>query len=283
MKISHKTYIRSLPRSLERRARMKNVMSDLNWDFSFWDNTHYEDKEFDDFVRGGGVKKTEGFLHRISDDLNIKRGPNPGYLYPGQVANHLSVLRLFDHIIKSEVKEDYIFIGEDDLVIKPYAAKVIEKILPQIRDDMFICGVGWGWSARTRLEHMNKSEDQYRLSKVFRFCNPLFFTNLKTIKYIVKNFVNGEIYAPCDVWLHKYLREADSSICRYVIFPCLCKELSFSGDIDSEILTKRIRMSRLGAIKNPTSKEKDELIRVRNEYNNKKEIAKKFWSEKYGL
>ena len=284
MKIPYKIYIRSLPKSTERRNNMTKLMEELKWDFEFWDNTHYEDEEFDNFVRNGGIERVEGYLKRINDLAKKRYDKNPGFLYPAQAANHFSMLKLFKHIEDEKISEDFIIIGEDDLVIKKYAGEVLERVLPTIKEDMFICGLGWGWDQRRRMEHANHKPEAYRVrGAVFRFCNPLFVTNLKTVKYINKNFVNGKIDMPCDVWLHKYTTILDNKIPRRVVFPALCNELSFYGRIDSEILPKRSRLAYLGSKKNISDGEKEHLKDLREEYNNKHKIWSEYWRKNYGL
>lgn len=286
MKIPYKMYIRSLPNSEDRRRSMSELLDKFKWNFEFWDNTHYEDEEFVKFIKNGGVTSIRDYLDPIHKITSKNAPVKKCMLYPSQVANHYSMLKLFRHIENQNIQDKYIIIGEDDLILKDYASEVIDKILPQITSDKFICGIGWGWSRNRRLEHMNHDIKSYRLKNAkstFRFCNPLFVTNLKTIKYINSNLVTGKIHMPCDVWLHKYTTLISDEISRYLIYPALCNELSFFGRIDSEILPKKSRLQFLSSKKNLTNEEKDKLISLRDEYNNKEKFWEKYWEEKYGL
>jgi len=274
-------FVRSLPGS-DRRNRMKKVMSDLNWEYSFWDNTHFEDDVFEDYVRLGKIKIVEGYMNRVRDVSNTrKKTLCSETIMPGQVANHISMVRLFDHIEKEDYKEDLIFIMEDDLVIKKYAEEVIMKCMKDVSEDMFMVGIGWGWTRNRRLEHMDNPIKRYRASTaVFRYSNPFFITNKKTISYINSNLLQDQIDMPCDVWLHGYTKFTDDKIKRYVIYPALCKDLSYSGDIDSEISVKRTRINSISSKRHKTKKEENDLKRLREQYNSKKDFTKSFWRKR---
>lgn len=284
MNIKAKIFVRSLPGS-ERRQHMEKEMQKLGWDFEFWDNTHYESDEFDSFVRQGNVKLSKNYMKKIYDAENVDTPrSDANILFPSQVANHISMRNLFYHIAKSDYNEELIFVMEDDLMIKNYAESVLEGILPKIKNELFICGIGWGLSKRKFLEHRDFECERYRLNNsTFRFSNPFFVTNKKTAMYICENLIESHIDLPCDVWLHRYTAIIDKNIKRYIIYPALAKDLSFSGHFDSDILPKKSRISMISSKKVLSVEDEKKLSDLRNEYDSRFENCKTFWRKKYGM
>ena len=284
MSHTRRIFVRSLPGS-ERRSHMEDQMSNLNWDFQFWDNTHYESEEFDSFVRGGGVRLYDDYMVKVSEVMGKKhRKSNANLLFPTQVANHISVRNLLRHIAYSDYEEDFFYIMEDDLIIKSYADNVLSKKLPSIKSDKFICGIGWGWTRKRSGNHRDYEESKYNINtNIFRFCNPFFITNKATAKYICENLMEDYIDLPCDVWLHRYTSAIDKNIKRMIIFPALCRDLSFSGQFDSDILPKSARIRLLSSKKNISTKDQQSLSDLRVKYDDRFKDCKEFWRSNYGL
>ena len=111
-------------------------------------------------------------------------------------------------------------ICEDDIEISPKAKEVFNRELQKLDDEMFIVAASWGWSKRRRMEFLDQDVKNYRLRRgVFRMCNPFFFTNKKTARYVIKKFEDMKIDVPCDSWLHGCLKNSSPEISRMANIP----------------------------------------------------------------
>lgn len=277
MKLKH--YVRSLPNS-DRRENVIEHAKRISDEFQFWDNTHYNDEEFHQFARSGKLVISDNYMEVASSIMNTKKkATGKQVLFPGQVANFYSMIKLFKHILLEDEDYDCYIISEDDIRAKAFTKEVLDDNLKNIKDEFFIAAVGWGVTRRNRFDFKNRSIDKYKLSRnIFRFCNPCFVTNKGTIGLLIEEYDKMKMQTPCDVWMHNITRVTIPSIERYTVFPGLVHDLSFMGEVESEISPKRSRITYLSA-----QKEYDKVKIKTKEHRLYKASLDNYWRDNYGL
>ena len=279
MTVKIKYYVRSIPDS-PRRDRMGDHFKEKLGDFEYWDNAHYDSEEFKNFVSRGGVSVVDNYNERINYYSNLKYPSNKTeMLTPGQAANFYSMISLFKRIANDDSDVDIYGICEDDIIISDGAGEIFQRCLSNIEEDMFIIAVSWGLKRKNRMDFRKVESHQYRLRRnIFRMCNPFFFTNKKTIKYILNKFGNMKIDVPCDSWLHACLKTSSPEIARMGIYPCLVKEMSYSGLVDSDVYPKASWISNLRS--KGMVKEAEEAFNKKTEF---RKNLRQIWRDNYGI
>jgi GR25 family glycosyltransferase involved in LPS biosynthesis len=279
-----KYYVRSLPNS-PRRASIGSEALKL-WDnFEFWDNIDKNSEIFKEIVASGKVVIHDNYVP-VMGKLSGKKfsEDKSDILGEGQVANFISMMMLFEKMSKD--KEDAFLVSEDDIVVQNSAKRILKKRIESLTDgsrlssfENFIIGIGWGKNKVNAVDFARHPDFAYMLRpSVFRYCNPCFLIDKKAVNAVLKEYNKIKIETPCDVWLHNISRTTIPSINRYVLYPALVSELSYSGKIDSEINPKRIRFEVLreeGKYAEADKKEK--------EYLDYSETKRKIWRDKYGI
>lgn len=274
-----KYYVRSLPES-ERRGEISKHFQERLGDFEFWDNTHYESQEFRDAVSEGKIEVLDNYIERINTLSGSKfRRSGSDIMSPGQAANFYSMMKLFRKILDDSSDADMYGICEDDIIISKQTSSVFDRVLKDVDDDMYIIAVSWGMTRRHRMDFRPVELEKYRLRKnVFRMCNPFFFTNKETIRFVIRKFERMKISIPCDSWLHACLKSSSPEISRYAVYPCLVREMSFSGLLDSEVHPKAKRASYLRSKGQEVEAQKAQEV-----YENFKKNLRNVWRDNYGL
>lgn len=148
-------------------------------------------------------------------------------LIKNQIANFTSFIKIMEYIVDQQL-ENFIAVGEDDIVLHDQFNEIVKNIFTQIQSNKELNmekPIIIGLCASGSLIKTFYNIEKYKITNIPKMSNPFFIINSAFAKSFLKNFTY--FYTTSDRFIHNELPTLDSSIQNFYLNYPIAYELSW--------------------------------------------------------
>jgi GR25 family glycosyltransferase involved in LPS biosynthesis len=197
--VFEKIFVINLKESTDRKKHIIDEFTKMKiTNYEFFEATHYEDPKVKELYDSGKVLKFPPCFRCLKKRCSCENN----FLTKFQIANWLSFIRLFEHILKNNY--NFVCICEDDICFTKYAPKICNQLLSkhsfakhniQMKHPLLIkMGVAFDYSTHYYF-------GQTSFVKNYSLSNPCFALNKEMIYVFLSNLKIIDYHS--DVYFHK--------------------------------------------------------------------------------
>lgn len=218
-----KIYVINLKISIDRKNHIINEFKKNNiTNYEFYEATHYDEKDVSELLNSNKVMSFPPCFRCLKNRCHCENN----FLTKYQIANWLSYIKLFNHILKTD--QELILICEDDIVFSKNSHYILNNLLSNkslkkyninLKKPLLI-KMGAAYDPVT---HHLYNEPKF--IKNYSLSNPCFAVNKEMIKIFLYNLKIIDYHS--DIYFHKKIPSNFKNIQMFVMNPFPVYELSF--------------------------------------------------------